>query len=496
MKEYILDKWKVLIDACKSYYIDSQPTGLSDIEYDELEKRALEEDNFSVRDYIFQTYLRGTKAKNSYIEKIKKEKVLGMTMKQAVINAQAEYGDQIYVDLKYDGSSLAIYLDPTTGTPKRIVTCGNLNLEDFGVDQTYKLMHFLPKKFPTGIVAIQAEALIDLTRLETDQERARQKANGLINSKYCDEEVNNLLTLRAYRYYTDNSPDGISISSMDYRDVVQSFGTTLSPVDGHIMFAPADIFTVDELKEWCEKDTITTSTGTFLADGMVLYNKSGKCIKALKFAGAGSSSDGKVKTKVLDILWNDKTAAGKDSWSANVLVDPIVLRGTEIRKPSAGSVGKLIKNNITPGAVVSIILANSTIPTVSEVFSGGNGDYKFPVCSCGYQLSGADFYGSNLKCGNPLCKKRMDRMTKTVRAEADIFHLDLNKFLVIDRFKWQETNIDTVALIHFVIQDNEVAYHDTLMSYMKTDLQQRNMELVCHASYLVLRNVCKERNLY
>jgi len=88
MEEYILSKWKVLIDACKSYYIDSQPTGLSDMEYDELEKRALEEDNFSVRDYIFQTYLRGAKAKNSYIEKIKKEKVLGITMKDAIKNAQ------------------------------------------------------------------------------------------------------------------------------------------------------------------------------------------------------------------------------------------------------------------------------------------------------------------------------------------------------------------------------------------------------------------------
>jgi hypothetical protein len=33
-----------------------------------------------------------------------------------------------YCDLKYDGSSIAIYLDSSTGIPKRIVTVGNLNL--------------------------------------------------------------------------------------------------------------------------------------------------------------------------------------------------------------------------------------------------------------------------------------------------------------------------------------------------------------------------------
>ena len=69
----ILEKWATLIEACKSYYVDSKPTGFTDMEYDALEQRALEEDGFSVRDYIFQTYLKGTKGKNSYIEKIKKE---------------------------------------------------------------------------------------------------------------------------------------------------------------------------------------------------------------------------------------------------------------------------------------------------------------------------------------------------------------------------------------------------------------------------------------
>ena len=489
----ILEKWKILIEACKNYYIDSMPTGFSDSEYDDLERRALEEDGFSVRDYVFQTYLKGTKGKNAYIEKIKKEKVLGSPMRDAILSFEKDFGDSIYVDLKYDGSSIAIYLDPKTGTPKRILTCGNLNLTTEGVDQTHKLMHFLPKHFPCGIVAVQAEALVETT-LVPDPEKARQKANGLINSKYCDDEVNSLLTLRAYRYYTDDSPSGVAISQMDYRDVVQSFETVRAG-DGHILFSPADIFKTSELGSWCEKDLIQTSTGSFLADGMVLYDKRGKCIKALKFSGAGSGSDGKIRTRVLGLLWNNQVDKGKDSWSANVLIEPITLRGTVIRKPSAGSVSKLVNLNITPGAEVSVILANSTIPMISDVYSAGNGEFSFPVCSCGYHMTEKDVYGSNLKCGNPDCTERIGRMSTYLEKLGDIRKLDLNKFLVIDRFKWQETGINLDILFDSVYKDNKNSYYQYLSSFMKTDLQKRNLDLVWKASFITLKDACKKQGL-
>jgi hypothetical protein len=355
-------------------------------------------------------------------------------------------------------------------------------------------MHFLPKHFPLGIVAVQAEALVETTLVE-DPEKARQKANGLINSKYCDEEVNNLLTLRAYRYYVDSSPSGIAIENMDYKDVVSSFETVISE-SGHILFSPADIYKTSELGPWCEKDLIQTSTGSFLADGMVLYDKHGKCIKALKFSGAGSGSDGKIKTKVLGLLWNNQVDKGKDSWSANVLIEPITLRGTTIRKPSAGSVSKLVKSNITPGAEVSVILANSTIPMISDVYSPGNGEYSFPKCSCGYQMSKEDVYGSNLKCGNPLCSERMGRMTTYLNKIGDVWKLDLNAFLVIDRFKWQETGAALDVIIDAVCKDDENGYYQYLSSFMKTELQQRNLNLVWKASYLTLRDACKKQGLY
>ena len=52
--EYILNKWKELIEATRKYYISSEKTGWSDYYYDSQEKRAKEEDGFYVRDYVLQ----------------------------------------------------------------------------------------------------------------------------------------------------------------------------------------------------------------------------------------------------------------------------------------------------------------------------------------------------------------------------------------------------------------------------------------------------------
>lgn len=492
----VLEKWEKLINACKAYYIDSLPTGLLDSEFDELEIRAAKEDGFFVRDYVFQTYAKGVRVTNSYIEKFKKFKVEGKTVLQTMIELEEAKQQHFLYDLKYDGTSLALYLDPTTGTPRRIVTVGNLNLSNQGIDQTWKLMHFIPKKFPKGIVAIQMEAVIDVIRLtDFDSEKARQKANGLINSKYCDAEINNLLTLRAYRYYTDNTEHGNYIRSMAYRDVLNSFETTISPIDGHILFAPADVWTLEELMKYpgyTETDKTITSTGTFLNDGWVVYDNSGICQGALKFSGAGENSE-LTKTVVKSIQWNSQIPKGKDSWSANIIIEPVTIKGCTVKKPSAGSVGKVLKKNITPGAEVSVILANSTIPMIGEVYKPGNGDYQWPTCSCGYKMSSSDVYGSLLKCGNPKCSERIGRMKNYLGTLNNIMDLDLNKYLIIDRFKWEDTGINIAGLLKFVEDNDKESYYNYLSSFLTTDLQKRNLNLVWEASFNCLRD-CYEGN--
>lgn len=496
----ILERWSGLIQAAKNYWIDSQPTGLSDSEFDELEFRAKEEDNFEVRAYVFDTYLpKGSRVENKRVEKFKKLKVSGL-----MLDAIRSYGSNYYYDLKYDGCSLAIYLDSNTGKPIRTVTCGNSSL-GWGIDQTWKILGlgFLPSKFPEGIEVIQCECLIDLDRLPegTDPERARQAVNGLINGKKEDvlEDIKNLLTLRAYRYYTSDSPAGKAIDSMDYYDVLKSFSVVRSNLDGHIMFAPADIFTLEDLEKnpgYCETDHTHTSTGYFLNDGYIVYNKHGEVIVGLKYPGAGTGSEGVVKTTVKSILWKSQAPKGKDSWAANVILDPPVnLHGSIITKPTAGSVGKLIKNNVTPGATISVVLANSTIPQVGECFSPGNGDYMWPKCSCGYQMSQSDVYGSWLKCGNQMCAERLGRMRSYISNLSDISkELDLNRFLVIDRLKWENTGIDISKLLRYVESGSEDGYRLYLESFLTTDLQKKNLNLIWKASYIVLRE-CYENKI-
>lgn len=482
------DRFGILIEACKRYYVDSLPTGLSDDEYDALEAEALNE-GFSVRDYVFEKWMKGKKTMNHYITKFKKQKVVGCSMLEAMQKVDPSH--ELYWNLKYDGSSIAIYLDGE-GHPRNIVTVGNLNTSSMGVDQTWKLLGHLPTQFPKDIVAIQCEALIDTERWkEGVPERSRQKANGLINSKDMADEVEKYLILVAYRYYLK---DGTMTT--DYREELGKIPVKTNEKDGHIMFAPATTWTLKELEEgqpgYMETDLTKTPLGTFLNDGWVAYSKDGVCQGALKYSGAGQ---GDITTIVKGIQWNDQTPKGKDSWSANVLIDPVLIRGVEIKKPSAGSVGKLVNERITKGAEVSIILANSTIPMVGQTIKAGNGDYQWPTCACGYTMGEKDVYGSLLKCGNPMCSQRVGRMKKYLESLPSLNDLDLGPFLVIDRFKWEGKGVSVETLLKFIEKDDEKGFYTYLEGPMTTDLQKKNLGLVRKAAWETLKDEFNKRQI-
>ena len=497
MDEKILEKWEVLIAAAKAYWIDSVPTGLSDTEFDILEKRALAEDNFSARDYVFETYLKGTRTENKYIEKIEKKKVEGMSMLDAIKLREQELGKKLYVTGKLDGSSIAVYINPETGIPTREVTVGNQNLPTdtgsktstgWGVDQTWKLHKFIPR-FPLGIVAVQCEALLDLTNLpdKTDPERARQQANAYINSIYLQDEIDRYLTLRVYRYYTDSTPNGVAIRNADYRDVLKSFPTVTN--EWGIKFAPADVFTVEEMEQrpgLFESSRQTLSTGEFLFDGTVLYDQFGVCQGALKFPGAGSDSDAIVTSKVKSLKFNDQSSKGKDSWSCNVLIEPVMLHGSKVTKPS-GSVGKIVKEGIGPGAEVSIVMAQEVIPTIKKCIKPG-GPIDFPMCSCGYQMSASDIYGSRLKCGNVRCSTREARMTGYLQKLSSLSCLDLNKLLVIDGFDFTKAGADVSKVLEYIDADNYDQFREYLMGYMNTANRKRNLDLVVLSAWVCLKD--------
>ena len=514
----ILEKHKVALEAARNYWVFCKPTGLSDEYFNELEAAA-RADGLELRDYVCQE-IQGTRTQNaSYIPKVQKQQVQG-SMAQAVIEFQKAWGSEhpespeLTWIPKYDGSSLAAYYDPDTGRCVRVVTIGGSNLGDWGIDQTEKFAKFFPNTSGTGIIAMQAECLIALEH--GFSEKSRQKANGLVNASYepmsCQDflagsqaktrtqadyekylakfkenqesvqaEIEEYIGIRCFRYFTNGQ-----YPVPPYYEALRGMPVVVNPKTGDIKFSGGYTMTLTELLslgDQVEKDIWKTPTGTFLVDGLVAYTASGECVKALKYKDAGRGES----VKVLDIKWNNQIKKGKDSWSANAIVEPITIRGSVITKPTIGSVKKMVSGGISPGARVTLILANSTIPAISEVLEPGNGDYKWPICSCGYQMGPTDTFGSLLKCGNPMCSERLGRM-KSYLSGLDWSDVDLDKLLIMDRMKLSKVPglKDAIKATLETPGNGPENLRDTIGAILSTDLQRRNLELIYRPAWEAL----------
>ena len=514
----ILEKHKVALEAARNYWVFCKPTGLSDEYFNELEAAA-RADGLELRDYVCQE-IQGTRTQNaSYIPKVQKQQVQG-SMAQAVIEFQKAWetehpeSPELTWIPKYDGSSLAAYYDPDTGRCVRVVTIGGSNLGDWGIDQTEKFAKFFPNTSGTGIIAMQAECLIALEH--GFSEKSRQKANGLVNASYepmsCRDflagsqaktrtqadyekylakfkenqesvqaEIEEYIGIRCFRYFTNGQ-----YPVPPYYEALRGMPVVVNPKTGDIKFSGGYTMTLTELLslgDQVEKDIWKTPTGTFLVDGLVAYTASGECVKALKYKDAGRGES----VKVLDIKWNNQIKKGKDSWSANAIVEPITIRGSVITKPTIGSVKKMVSGGISPGARVTLILANSAIPAISEVLEPGNGDYKWPTCSCGYQMGPTDTFGSLLKCGNPMCSERLGRM-KSYLSGLDWSDVDLDKLLIMDRMKLSKVPglKDAIKATLETPGNGPENLRDTSGAILSTDLQRRNLELIYRPAWEAL----------
>ena len=485
--EEILIKHARALEAARNYWVLNLPTGMPDHEFDLLEIAA-RVDGLELRDYVCQE-IQGTRSENAdYITKIPKKQV-DIDMYQAITeftnNYRQETGEELYWIPKYDGSSLAAYYDTLTGRCIKVVTIGGSNLGSAGIDQTKKLCRYFPNLPNTGICAIQAECLVPLEC--GFGESSRQKANGLVNSKFLDDQVDSLIAIRGFRYFLDPShPSTPSLMSMSYRDVMARIPQVYN-MAGKCKFSMGFVNLLEELQpEMVNQDIWKTNTGTFLVDGLVAYSQSGVCIQALKYKDAGR----REVAEVLGIKWNNQITKGKDSWSANALITPVTVRGSKCTKPTVGSIKKMITTGLSKGAKVTIIMANSTIPQVAEVLEKGNLDYEWPVCSCGHKMNPGDIFGALLKCGNPDCTERYHRMLNYLRGLKNLSDLNLDKLLVIDRFKWAEKAdmIEVIPAVWKIIKDNSgsTVLKEYLDKYMTTDLQKRNLELVINPAYKAL----------
>lgn len=512
----LLEKHKVGIEAAYNYYVNNMPTGLDDAYYDHLEEEA-RKDGLELRDYVTQS-IQGKRTKNAdYIGKVEKLQVQG-DMVGALYAFVHNNPSVKYITPKYDGSSLAAYYDVATGKCIRVVTIGGSNLGSEGIDQTEKFARYFPNLPDTGICALHSECLVSLEH--GLGETSRQKANGLVNASYepldftefkggkgtkkeyskylvkfqenqkkVEKEIDDLINIRCFRFFVDPSSQYSQLTlSAGYKAVLSSLPEVYNSV-GDIKFCGGLVFDADsEYPDTINSDIWNTGKGTFLVDGVVTYTETGVCYKALKYKDAGRGES----TEVLGIKWNDQSKKGKDSWSANVLINPINIRGAEIKKPSVGSVRKMVDSGLSKGSRVTVILANSTIPAVSKVLNPGNLDFEWPTCGCGHKMGESDIFGALLKCGNPDCSERLKRMRAYLDMVPEWKDINLNKLLVIDRFDWSKkvSNLSVLSseILEIVYEDYGVELlKKHLGKYLTTDLQKRNLDLVVTPAYKALR---------
>ena len=486
----ILEKHALGIEAARKYWVTNEPTNMLDRDFNILEEAA-RADGLELRDYVLQE-VAGTRYPNAnYLSEVKKVQVTGdmyTAVQEFYIWYLNNFGHEPLFLLKYDGSSLVGYYDANTGECIRVVTAGGSNRTSDGIDWTYKFKRYFPNTFGTGICAIQAECLVALEH--GYGETSRQKGNGLVNSKYMENEVDALCNLRAFRYFQlPQSP------VLDFEKTI-SLMPQIKNMAGDIKFAGAWVMRYQEIMslgpDIVNKDIWSTPTGTFLVDGIVAYSsETGECIQALKYKDAGRGET----TEVLGIKRNDQSKKGKDSWSANAIINPVTVRGSVINKPSVGSISKMVENGVSKGARVTVILANSTIPMIDKVIQSGDLNYEWPTCSCGYQMSEKDIYGALLKCSNPECSSRLTRMTEYLNTCSSIADVDLNKLLVIDRFDWSKKVADLVQFKAEIVDailngpnQNKEDLKVVLSKYIKTALQKKNLDLVVGPAWTALRN--------
>lgn len=485
----ILEKHALGIEAARKYWVTNEPTNMLDRDFNILEEAA-RADGLELRDYVFQE-IAGTRYPNApYLSKVEKTQVAGdmyTAIQEYYVWYVSQYGQEPLFLLKYDGSSIVGYYDVTTGDCIRVVTAGGSNRTSDGIDWTYKFKRYFPNTKGSGICAIQAECLVALEH--GYGETSRQKGNGLVNSKYLENEVDALCNIRAFRYFQDENYPPLDFYKTMMNDIPQ-----VRNMAGDIKFASAWVMTYQEIMnlgpEVVNKDIWSTPTGTFLVDGIVAYSQSGVCMQALKYKDAGRGET----TEVLGIKWNDQSKKGKDSWSANAIINPVTVRGSVINKPSVGSISKMVKSGVSKGARVTVILANSTIPMIDEVPQAGNLDFEWPTCNCGYKMSDKDIFGALLKCGNPNCTERFTRMVGYLNTCTSAADIDLNKLLVIDRFDWHKKVKDMPKLLGDIVSiitspgTGKDDLKKLLETYVTTDLQRKNLNLVIEPAWNALKN--------
>lgn len=339
-----------LIEIANKYY-SGQSTGLTDKEYDELEDLVKTEDpNFNVKDHI--VYADGLiKCRHLYPF---------MQIRKTRHNVHDNLRDQVKSSNaiavpKYDGSSIrAYYCD---GKLTNIISRSN---EWEGVNQTNKLRNKVITEVPNWVKYIDYELL---TSIDDFGDNARQKSNGLVNSKYLDDEVEKYAL--AAPFYV-NEHEG------------KSYLERMNEACQGLLVR----FDLDELSDF-HIDRVKINGKMYPIDGIVVYDDTeSDCLnKIFKFYSLEA-----VTTIIDHVEWNRSNFG---YYIPKVILNPITISGKWVKQVAAGSADVLYSDHLCKGAEVEVVMAGLTIPQINRVLSYPNvEDYNEPKCwDCGSEMT-------------------------------------------------------------------------------------------------------------
>ena len=390
---------------------------------------------------------------------------------------------------KWDGSSIAIYY--TNGRLSHILSMSD---KEYGIDKTERFKSFVPHKVSDNISIIRCECLIDVR----DIDNARGKANGLVNSKYLEEEIEQLACLVAF--------SGIDLNGnkIPYEELREALMYKFILRDnGRPYFICSKL--VEEL-QLLERGVAGFQDShydyQFAIDGVVNYEQN----TALKYDYISSAI-----SEVIDVHWNETEREG---FFPVLEIDPVELEGKTITNPSTNGLNNYINQRLGLGAKVEVAFSGTTIPKVVGILE--EAEPSLPKCPyCGRQLRVPDDqYGSVLKCSNPHCEGKLNLRRGWLEGIEDWYepkdqtvyeYLSNNLeayllgFLNLARWNYEDKKFGSFnkELIEQYILDNNVqlVQEQIYNNYKLSELQSYEFELNLPATVQVLSEVMNKYKL-
>lgn len=399
----IKDLEQLYLKAKETYY-QGNPI-MSDAEFDRLEDE-LKNKNSKVVENVGQQTDRNAKFSHKTpmlsLSKFQTDKITGQPptnqaidwMKQRIVEKQEHF----IVECKYDGNAAnAIYVN---GNIDKILTRGN---GTHGRDITSKLINQIPSKIPIseGTVEIRAEIVIPKSIFAQKYSEFKNERNfvaGVLNKDFNDPDVLNDLVFMAHeiKYTEGKTSEYISNNKLSEWGFNQKYPL----VHYHYHYSEFEK-AFYKMKEYREKNC------PFLLDGMVIKvsekyrNNFGESNHSPNWAIAIKFAPKDAVTTIKSIEWNfGKTG----SFTPVAILEPVDLDGSIVSRASIYNYGYVIKNNVYPGAVVTIAKSGDIIPQIIKINTPGlksnlNCPTKCPYCGSELEIVNE----IHLTCTNENC---------------------------------------------------------------------------------------------